>query len=274
MGTLLMLLLLPLAIGIALAVGLCFLRQGHPTPLPWPVFVFILFLGLGAANIGGVCFGGAYALISSSSGGFFGGDELDVLTQGLVILCFALPGLLVSLCTLRTKDSRSPQGWSAWTWSWLLSQSILALAVLFLGCFSFRSFSDGESGIPLWDYLVIMSSLTVLLGFLSGYRWGRTHSVLAPLLGWLGLSVLTVILLALMRCDPGCIDPTWGLSLIQCSAGSWYALLFTPSAVLLGDFQYCWDITRWSLLASGLAPHVLFTLGYLSPKLFKRGSSR
>lgn len=262
---------LPAVMGIALAVGLCFFRQWRPTPLPWPIFVFFLLLGLAAANIDGVCFGGADALISS--GGFLG-DEFDVQIHGAILLFFALPGLLVSLFTLRTKDSRPPHSGSAWAWSWLLSQSLLDTVVFMMGIsHSFRPFPDSADGLPLLGYLIIMGTLTVTLGFLFGYRWGRTHSVLAPLLGWLWLSVTTVVLLTLMYLDPGGVDPTWGLSLIQCPAGSWYALLFSPSAVLLGDYQYCWEITKWSLLASGLVPHLLFTLGYLTPKLFrKRGT--
>lgn len=262
---------LPAVMGVALAVALCFFRQAHPTPLPWPIFVFLLLLGIGAANISGVSFGGADALVSLSSGGFLG-DEFDVWFEGLLIVFFALPGFLASLWTLRIKDERTPSPVGAWSWSWLLSQSLLSMVVLVMGAFfHFRTFSY-RNGLLLWAYLIIMSLLTVALGFLFGHRWGRPHSVLIPLLGWLGLSVVTVVLLALMRFWPGGVDPTWGLSLIQCPAGSWYALLFTPSAVLLGDYQYAWTITKWGLLASGLAPHALFTLGYLAPKLCKRGS--
>lgn len=260
---------LPAIMGIALALSLCFFRQARPTPLPWPIFVFLLVLGIGAANIGGVSFGGSDALISSSSGGFLG-DELDVMIQGVILLFFALPGLLVSLFTLRIKSDHPPCSGSAWIWSWLLTQSVLDIIVLVMGIsVSFRTFFTSNDGLPLWTYLAVMGLLTVGLGFLFGYRWGRIHSVLVPLLGWLGLSVITLILLTLMRFQP---SPTWGLSLIQCPAGSWYSLLFTPSAVLLGDYQYAWDITKLGLLASGLAPHALFTLGYLAPKLCKRGS--
>lgn len=276
MGEIILLLfLLPLAAGIALAVAFCFFRQARPTSLPWPIFVFVLLLGLAAANIGGVCFGGADALLSSGSGSFFGGDQFDVQIQSVILLFFALPGLLVSLFTLRTKDSRPPRSGSVWAWSWLLSQSLLDVVVFVMGVsHSFRPFPDGDSGPPLWAYLVLIGLLSVALGFFFGCRWGRSHSVLAPLLGWLGLSVTTVVLLTLMYLDPSGVDPTWGLSLIQCPAGSWYALLFTPSSVLLGDYQYAWTITKWGLLASGLAPHALFTLGYLAPKLCKRGNSR
>lgn len=265
---------LPAVMGIALAVGLCFFRQRRPTPLPWPIFVFLLLLGLATANIDGVCFGGADALLSSSSSGFLSGDEFDVLVEGLLIAFFAFPGLFVSLWTLWTKDERTPSAAGAWIWSWLLTQSVLALVIFLLGvALSFQSFPGGDGDLPLPGYLIIMGTLTVTLGFLFGYRWGRIHGVLAPLLGWLGLSVTTVVLLTLMYLDPGGVDPAWGLSLIQCPAGSWYALLFSPSAVLLGDYQYCWKITKWSLLASGLVPHLLFTLGYLAPKLFrKRGT--
>lgn len=270
-----LLFVLSMAAGAALAAGLCFLRWRHPTPLPWPIFLFLLILGLAAADVGGVYFGGADLLIGSGSNSFFGGDQLEVSLRGGLLLCFALPGLMVSLFTLGTKDSRSPSFGSLWAWSWLLSQSLLAMTVLLLGtAISFRSFPGGDSGLPLWAYLLIMGLLMLALGLLFGYRWGRSHGPLVPLLGWLGLSVTTVVLLTLMYLDPGGVDPTWGLSLIQCPAGSWYALLFTPSAVLLGDYQYAWNITKWGLLASSLTPHVLFTLGYLAPKLCKRGNSQ
>ena len=259
---------IPIIAGIALSCLLCFIHGHRPTVLPWPTLVFAALLGGAANNVSAVWFAWADTVLPSS-GGFFGGSNWDAAFTGLFLALFALSGLVVCLFLCR-RGTGVPHALSGWGWSWVLTQAALSGCIFLAGSFlPFAAFSENP-GLPLWGYLVLICLLCVALGVLFGWRWGRDRGVAVPLIGCGALCLVSAALAALMLLQ-STIDATWGSDLIQSPAGMWYARLCLPSAVLLGDYQYTWNITPVSLYAFTLAPHLLFTAGYLAPKLFKRG---
>lgn len=232
----------------------------RPTALPWPLFLFLVLLGGAGCNVSAVCYTGAWAVFHSG-GGFFG-DDFTAVVFGMMLAVGALAGVLASLTTRKLRSGKAPSSLAAWGWGWLLSQSALHVLIFFLGLLPFRSFPDGR-GLPLEGYLLIMAVAIPALGFFFGRLWGRGRGLRVPLLGGLFLSVLGLFLTWMMFKTAH--DPAWGLSLIQTRAGGLYARLCLPSAILLGDYQYRWDITPVKVCLATLAPYVLFTLGYAVP---------
>lgn len=239
----------------------------RPTALPWPLFFFLVLLGGAGCNVSAVCYTGAWAVFHS--GGSFLGDDFTAVVFGLMLAVGALAGALASLTTRRLRNGKAPSPLTAWGWGWLLSQSALHILILFLGLLPFRSFPDGR-GLPLGGYLLLMAVAIPALGFFFGRLWGRGHGPLVPLLGCLVLSALGLLLAFLML--ETAHDPTWGLSLVQTKAGGLYSRLYLPSAILLGDYQYRWDITPVKVYLLTLAPHILFAVSYLIPGLLQRGT--
>ena len=261
-------LLIPMLTGAAAAALLCFLRGLRPTVLPWPTLFFLAALGTAANNVSAVWFTGTWAFLPSS-GGFFGGDNFTAAIGGLSLLLCALPGLVVCLFLSRRKEG-APNPAAGWAWGWVTTQAILSMLIFLVGfAFAFRSRSDCR-GLPLWAYLILAALLCLGLGLFFGARWGRFGSAAIPLIGLAALCALSGALVWGMLAQAS--DVTWGLSLIQTPAGMWYARLDLPAALLLGDYQYAWDVSAPGIWLSALAPHLLFTGGYLAPRLFKRGN--
>lgn len=259
--------LAPALVGTLL--GLCgyFLMKRFPTALPWPLFLFLVLLGGAGCNVSAVCYTGAWAVFHS--GGSFLGDDFTVVVTGLMLALGALAGVLASLTTLKLRNGKAPSPLAAWGWGWLLSQSALHILIFLLGLFPFQSFSNGK-GLPLWGYLLIMAIAIPALGVFFGRLWGRDCGPLVPLLGAAVLSALGLLLTFLMLKTAH--DPAWGLSLVQTRAGALYSRLCLPSAILLGDYQYRWEITPAGVYLATLAPHFLFAVGYLAPGLLQRGT--
>lgn len=259
-------LVLPILVGALLGAGCYFLMKRWPAALPWPVFLFAVLLGGAACNVSAVCYTGAWAVFHS--GGSFLGDNFTAVVFGIALAVGSLAGMLVSLTTLKLRNGKAPSPLSSWCWGWLLSQSVLHILIFLLGLLPFQSFPDG-SGLPLRGYLLVMLAAIPALGFLFGRLWGRDCGLLVPLLGLVFLSALGLLLVFMMFKTAH--DPTWGLSLIQTRAGGLYSRLYLPSAILLGDYQYRWDIAPAGVYLATLAPHLLFAAGYLAPGLFQRG---
>lgn len=258
---------LPILVGVLLGVGGYFLMKRFPTALPWPLFFFLVLLGGAGCNVSAVCYTGAWAVFHS--GGSFLGDDFTAVVFGLMLAVGALAGVLASLTTLKLRNGKAPSPLAAWGWGWLLSQSALHVLIFLLGLLPFQSFPGGK-GLPLGGYLLIMTIAIPALGFFFGRLWGKGHGPLVPLLGCLVLSALGLLLAFLML--ETAHDPTWGLSLVQTRAGGLYARLYLPSAILLGDYQYRWDITPAGVYLAILAPHILFAVGFLAPGLLQRGT--
>lgn len=258
---------LPALVGVLLGVGGDFLMKRFPTALPWPLFLFFVLLGGAGCNVSAVCYTGAWAVFHS--GGSFLGDDFTAVVFGLALAVGALAGVLASLPTLKPRNGKAPSPLAAWGWGWLLSQSALHILILLLGLLPFQSFPDGD-GLPLWGYLLIMVIAIPALGVCFGRLWGRNHGPLVPLLGCLFLSTLGLGLVFLMFRTAS--DPTWGLSLMQTRAGMLYSRLYLPSAILLGDYQYRWDINPVKVTLLTLAPHILFAVSFLAPGLIQRGT--
>lgn len=259
--------LAPALAGTLLALGGYFLMKRFPTALPWPLFLFLVLLGGAGCNVSAVCYTGAWAVFHS--GGSFLGDDFTAVVFGMMLAVGALAGVLASLTTRKLRNGKAPSPLAAWGWGWLLSQSALHILIFLLGLLPFRSFPDGR-GLPLGGYLLLMAVAIPALGFLFGRLWGRGHGPMVPLLGCLFLSVLGLFLTWMMFKTAH--DPAWGLSLIQTRAGGLYARLYLPSAILLGDYQYRWDITPVKVCLLTLAPHLLFAIGYMLPGLLQRGT--
>lgn len=258
---------LPILVGALLGIALLCLTTLFPTALPWPLFFFLTLLGGAACNYSAVCYTGAWAVLHGGSG--FLGDNFTAAFTGIMLAVGALAGAGVSLTTRRLRNGKPPCAAAAWCWSFLLSQSVLHILIFLLGLLPFQSFPDGK-GLPLWAYLLLMAVLTPALGFLFGRLWGKPHGPLVPLLGLIGLSALGLLLTTMMFKTS--IDPTWGLALLQTRAGGLYSRLCLPSAILLGDYQYRWDVTPIKVCLLTLAPHFLFAAGYLAPGLIQRGT--
>ena len=255
--------LLPILVGALLGILSLSLMALRPTALPWPLFLFLILLGGAACNVSAVCYTRAWAVFHSNGG--FLGDDFTAVVTGMMLAIGALAGAAVSLPTLKLRNGKPPCAPAAWCWSWLLSQSLLNLLVFLLGLLPYQSFPDGD-GLPLWGYLLLMAAVIPALGFLFGRLWGKPHGPLVPLLGLVGLSALGLLLtVSMFRTS---MDPTWGLALMQTRAGGLYSRLYLPSAILLGDYQYRWDISLAKVCLMTLAPHLLFTMGYLAPRLF------
>lgn len=266
--------LVPLAAGISLAVFLCFISGLRPAPLSWPTLFFLVVLGTAANNVSAVWYAGAGAILPSS-GGFFGGDNLTVAITGLALALLALPGLVICLF-FSHKSAGQPHPISGWLWSWLTTQSILSTLIFLMGfSLGFQTWPNGfngsdHPGLPLRAYLILIALLCLGLGLFFGARWGGTGSAAVPLVGLAVLCALSGALVWGMLAQAN--DPAWGLSLIQTPAGLWYARLNLPAALLLGDYEYAWGVSAPGIWLSALAPHLLFTGGYLAPRLFKRGN--
>lgn len=258
---------LPVLVGVLLGLGGNFLMKRWPTALPWPLFFFLVLLGGAACNASAVCYTGAWAVFHS--GGSFLGDDFTAVVFGMMLGLGALAGVLASLTTLKLRSGNAPSAPASWAWGWLLSQSVLNILIFLLGLLPFQSFPDGD-GLPLWGYLLLMVTAVPALGFLFGRRWGKGYGPRVPLLGLTFLSAVGLLLAFMMFKTSG--DPTWGLSLIQTPAGALYSRLCLPSAILLGDYQYRWDITPVKVCLLTLAPHILFAVGFLAPGLFQRGT--
>lgn len=259
--------LLPILVGVLLGVGSYFLMKRFPTALPWPLFLFLVLLGGAGCNVSAVCYTGAWAVFHS--GGGFLGDDFTAVVFGMMLAIGALAGVLASLTTRKLRNGKAPSPLAAWGWGWLLSQSALHALIFLLGLLPFQSFPDGD-GLPLGGYLLIMTIAIPALGFLFGRLWGRDHGPMVPLLGLAFLSAVGLLLAFLMLRTAH--DPTWGLSLIQTRAGAFYSRLCLPSAILLGDYQYRWDIGPVKVCLLTLAPHILFAAGFLTPGLLQRGT--
>lgn len=260
------LIILPIFAGVTLGRLAHALMAASPTALPWPPFLFVVLLGAVACDVSAVWYTGTWAIFPS--GGFLG-DNFTVLAYGLIFGLFALAGLWTSCSAFQLRNGKAPSPLSAWLWGWLLSQSVLHLLILLLGQFPFQTFADGM-GLPMKAYLILMAAACLALGVFFGRRWGRGHSPLVPLIG-LALICAAGVLLARLMLRQAHHDPSWGLDLVQTPAGMWYSRLFLPSAILLGDYQYRWDITPTGIYFFTVAPHVIFTVGYLTSKLFLRG---
>ncbi|MGI5972783.1 MAG: hypothetical protein ACOX67_03375 [Oscillospiraceae bacterium] len=267
-------LLFLMAAGAAAAALLRFLRRSRPTALPRPGLFFLAILGAAANNTAAVLCTGADALLPSG-GGFLGGDRFNALFTGMTLALFALPGILV--CAIRpvTGEARPQRPLPVWVWGWILSQGALSAIILLLGFLpGYRPFSDRESygGLPLWGYLILMTALHLLAGWLVGQRLpGPAKKRLAATFTGCGaLCLISALLLVGMLAKA--VDPTWGLSLMQTPCGTWYGRLALPAALLLGDYQYAWDITVPGLWCSVLLPHLLFAAGSAAAILRKRGN--
>lgn len=259
------LLIVPVLVGALLGIlGLC-LMSLFPTALPWPLFLFATLLGGAACNVSAVCYTGTWAVFHS--GGGFLGDDFTAVVTGMMLAVGALAGLGVSLATLKLRNGKPPCAAASWCWSWLLSQSVLNILIFLLGLLPYQPFPNG--GLPLWAYLLIMAVVIPALGALFGRLWGMDHGPMVPLVGGLFLSAFGLFL-ALMMFQTT-IDPTWGLALMQTRAGRLYSRLCLPSAILLGDYQYRWDIAPVKVYLLTILPHVLFAAGYLAPGLIQRG---
>lgn len=256
-------LLVPALAGALLAVLLTIPGRRLSLQYPWPLWFFLASLGAAANNTAAVWFAGGEALLPSP-GGFLGGDSLTASLTGALLGIFSLSGAGTALL-LRRPSGGIPGPAAAWTWAWILSQGALSAVLLLLGAFlSFRTFPDGQGGLPLSGYLLLLALLCPGLGCFWGRRWGRGYS--APLAGTAAVCALTALLAALMISQAR-YEPLWGLDLIQSPAGTWFARLALPAALLLGDYQYAWDISAPGILLSALAPHLLFSAGYLLPQL-------
>ncbi len=267
------LIFIPIVAGLIVAVLLCFLSGLKPAALPWPTLFFLAVLGTAANNVSAVWFTGADAFFPS--GGFFGGANLTVAFTGLALALFAFPGLL--LCPFFShKAAGRPMPISGFVWSYFTTQALLAGLIFLVGfSLSFQTWPNGfhgsdHPGLPLWAYLMLASLLCLGLGLFFGSRWGREGGIAAPLVGLALLCLLSAGLMAGMLTQAG--DATCGASLVQTPAGMWYARLNLPTALLLGDYQYAWNIGLPGLWLSALAPHLLFTMGYLAPRLRNRGN--
>lgn len=257
----------PVLIGVYLG---RFFRQRmaeHPTALPWPPLSFLVILGAVAGDASAVWYTGT-EMFFPGEGGFLG-DNFTVLVYGLIFGIFALSGFLASCSAFRLGNGKTPSPLSAWCWSWLLSQSALQILILVLGQFSFQSFA-GDWGLPMEIYILIVAIASLALGLFFGQYREKSHGPWVPLMG-LALVCAAGLLLAQQMLRQAHHDPSWGLDLVQTTAGMWYSRLFLPSAVLLGDYQYRWDITPTGIYLFTVAPHVIFAAGYLTSKLFLRG---
>lgn len=264
----LLLLAIPVLPGFLLGLCCYFLMKRWPTALAWPLFLFIALLGGAACNTAAVWYTGAWAIFTTGGGGVLG-DNFVAGVNGLALALFALAGLAVSFTTLKLRTGKRPYALTAWGWGWLLSQSVLNILIFLLGLRPFQVFPDGR-GLPMWAYLLIMAVAIPALGAFFGYRWGKGHSPLIPLLALALLSAFGGYMAWWMLWEAG--DPTWGLSLMQTGTGLLYSRLCLPSAILLGDYQYRWSITPGKVYLLTLAPHVLFAVGYLAPGLILRGT--
>lgn len=266
--------LVPVLFGVLLAVLLHRLRHILPG-LPfgqyhWPVYGFLAALGAAANNTAAVFFAGGDTF-------FPGGDNITALVTGVLMALFSASGLLASLL-LRLRPAGQPGPLAAWVWSWVLTQGALACIILLLGVFvAFRTFPDGTGGLPLWEYRALVCLLCLCFGGFFGRHWGKTggeetgrRRLVIPLAGGMAVCLAMGLLAAGMLVQAR-VDPTWGLDLIQTPAGIWYARLNLPAAVLLGEYQYAWSITPLGIWLSALTPHLLFTLGYLAPRIYRRG---
>lgn len=263
------LIVLPVLVGASLGLACYFIMKRRPTALPWPLYFFFALLGGAACNTAAVHYTGTWAIFSGRGG--FLGDGFSALFNGTVLALASLAGMAVSFTALRLRTGKRPCAPAAWGWGWLISQSVLNILIFLLGLLPFQVFAD-RPGLPLWLYLVMIATATLALGTVFGLRWGRAHSPLFPLLGMALLSALGLYMAWCMLREAE--DLNWGLSLIQTGSGLWYSRLCLPSAILLGDYGYRWDITPARVYLFTLAPHVLFATGYLTPKLFRRGSAQ
>lgn len=265
-----LILLAPILAGSLLAAGLHRLADLLPFGrYRWPLCFFFAALGAAANNTSAVLFAGGDAFLPGG-GGFFGGDNLTALFTGLLAALFAVSGLVTCLL-LRQKPDGRPGALAAWTWSWVLTQGALACVILLLGSFvTFRTFPGDGAGLPLWGYLLLVSLLCLSLGACFGRHWGGAGRAALPLAGMAAVCAGMLLLAAGMLAQAQ-IDPSWGLDLIQSPAGMWYARLNLPAALLLGDYQYAWEIRPPGLWLSAAAPHALFTVGYLVPRIYRRG---
>lgn len=249
-----------LAAGILSAAGLALLRRRLPFgQYNWPLCLFLAVLGAAANNTAAVFFAGGDAFLPS--GGFFGGGNLTALVTGLFLALFAVPGILTSLFFLQKPAKMGPA--AGWVWGYVLTQGAVSCAVLLLGLW------PGYAAIPLILYVPLAALLLLLVSLGLGYRWGGSGILGRNLaLGGGGaLAALSLALTAGMRAQAH-IDPAWGLDLTQTPCGLWYTRLNLPAAVLLGDYQYDWEITAPLLYLSAIAPAVLFTAGWLAGRHF------
>ena len=255
-----------IAAGVLSALGLAWLRRRLPFgPYNWPLCLFLAALGAAANNTAAVLFAGGETFFPS--GGFFGGDNLTVLVTGLLLALVAVPGIVTSLFFLQRPAKMGPV--AGWAWGAILTQGAVSWAVLLLGLW------PSYDTIPLALYVPLAALLIFLFSLGLGYRWGDSGVLGRNLaLGGGGaLAALSLALAAGMRRQAR-TDPAWGLDLTQTPCGLWYTRLTLPAAVLLGEYQYGWEITAPLLYLSAIAPAVLFTAGWLAGrhlKSIKRG---
>ncbi len=257
----------PCLMGISLAAALHVFRRKLPFGrYDWPLYFFLALLGTAANNTAAVFFAGGEAFLPS---GGFGGGNLTALSTGLFLVLFAAPGIVTCL-VLHRKAGGSPGPAAGWIWGWILTWGGVSCAVCLLGVWP-----GYGGGMPLGGYLALMPGVILLLSGAAGYRWGADGPLgLGITLGGGGVFCLACVLLAAGMRAQARIDPNWGLSLTQTSAGLWYTRLNLPAAVLVGDYQYDWDITAPLLCLSALAPSALFTAGWLGGRALKFQKAR
>lgn len=262
----LIVLLVPVLLGAAVFALLSLLRRRlDPEGPNWPLLVFLLLLGVAANNTSAVWFAGGDSLFS---GGFLGDNGAAAFTGSLLLLA-ALPGAAVA-ASLGRGHHRRLGPVSGMVWGWLLFQSGCAVLIWCLGVsVPFASF-PGRPGLPLAVYVPCMVGLHLAVSFLLARRYGG--GIVPPLIGLAILCALTALLVLSMLGEAS--DPTWGLALTQTRGGFWYTRLELPAALLLGDYQYRWDITPPGLWLSALAPHLLFAVGWLAGLTFKPSETR
>lgn len=253
---------IPALIGGGIAAVLWTVRQKLvPDSSNWPLLVSLAALGNAANNTSAVWFAGGDAIFDSN-----GWDNMGAGITGMLLGLMAVGGIAVSLFLNRKSPApRRPHP----LWGWVLVQGAVSCVIFLLGSFvHFGRYSSHSLSLPV--YLVVMTVLIFALSALAGGQLGdRPHAALFSL-GVCGLmSGLSLGLMVSMRANAS-VDPSWGLDLIQSAAGTWFARLNLPAAVLIGDYQYDWNITAPLLYLSAIASNLLFAAGWLCGRLIAR----